>query len=189
MCECVHCVTVYGQRKPPSPFVFVHVCILFRSIEMRTKALDDNFCMKLLWPFECTAAYNNLARESRKRLGIMLLAGGTFRRKLFKPVIELSLEIASVSYCRQLLLRLFFAIMGSSKGLLILAPTSTTTIMIIIPLSPKWNFSVCLPLIDASCVTVYCFKLTASDPPTSVTRVFGCVCVVRRRNRDFETDL
>ena len=107
MCECVHCVTVYGQRKPPSPFVFVHVCILFRSIEMRTKALDDNFCMKLLWPFECTAAYNNLARESRKRLGIMLLAGGTFRRKLFKPVIELSLEIASVSYCRQLLLWLW----------------------------------------------------------------------------------
>ena len=96
MCECVHCVTVYGQRKPPSsPFVFVHVCILFRSIEMRTKALDDNFCMKLLWPFECTA-YNNLARESRKRLGIMLLAEGTFRRKLFKPVIELSLEIASL---------------------------------------------------------------------------------------------
>ena len=181
MCECVHCVTVYGQRKPPSPLVFVHVCILFRSIEMRTKALDDNFCMKLLWPFEWTA-YNNLAREARKRLGIMLLAKGTFRRKLFKPVIALSLEIARAPSFAAL-----FAIMGSSKGLLILAPTSTT-IMIIIAWSPKWNFSVWLPLIDASCVTVYCFKLTASDPPTSVTRGFW-VCVLRRRNRDFETDL
>ena len=114
MCECVHCVTVYGQRKPPSPFVFVHVCILFRSIEMRTKALDDNFCMKLLWPFECTA-YNNLARESRKRLGIMLLAEGTFRRKLFKPVIELSLEIASLQPLPASFFRGFFCHNGFIK--------------------------------------------------------------------------